>query len=221
MMPSDVARALRGRRIGRGKWMCKCPAHHEKTGSLSITDMGQGKTRLHCFAGCYQADVLRAVGLTWKDLRPDGDVGAEIKGRLADEGNLERLDRDFGLALWLLAIDHEKKRYWRAAAKRIGTERRELRDQMYPEEKRARDFQERVRKVGWDGIWGEFMESESGHALDRQYGRRDGVHTARESTGTSAGEVRRLGVRHRAPELLHGGLQTRGQDDQRDGRDLG
>lgn len=209
MIPADVARALRGRRIGRGKWMAKCPAHHEKTGSLSITDMGHGKTRLHCFGSCDQRDVLRAVGLTWKDLRPDGDIAPEIKGRLANENRLERLDRDFGLALWLLAIDTDKHRYWRAAAKRIGTERRELRDQMYPEKKLAREFQERVKRVGWDEIWNEFW---------RQH---DGIDPSAASTGTGEGEVRAVGLRHRTPELLHGGLQARGQDDQRDGQDLG
>lgn len=167
--------------------MAKCPVHREKTGSLSITDMGQGKTRLHCFAGCFQVDVLRAVGLNWKDLRPDGEVGAEIKGRLGDEAKLEKLDRQWGTA-WMMCCHHSggypefwkglasiiviaeipeafkskpvSLAYWRAVARRIGTERRELRDRMYPEEKRAREFQEKVRRVGWDAIWDEYWRSE-------------------------------------------------------------
>src|SRR5882672_11701867 len=87
--PSEIARLLRGRRSGRGKWMAKCPAHREKTGSLSITDMGQGNTRLNCFGGCNQADVIKAAGLTWRDLKPGGVMTPEIRGRLADERKLE------------------------------------------------------------------------------------------------------------------------------------
>jgi len=48
--------------------MAKCPAHRERTPSLSITQMPDG-IRLHCFAGCAQKDVLDALGLTWDDLR--------------------------------------------------------------------------------------------------------------------------------------------------------
>lgn len=77
MTTAEVARALRARRIGRGKYMTHCPAHRERTGSLSITDMGAGNTRLHCFGGCAQADVLRAAGLAWKDLRPGAKIDAK------------------------------------------------------------------------------------------------------------------------------------------------
>lgn len=102
--------------------MAKCPVHREKTGSLSITDMGQGKTRLHCFGGCVQADVLRAVGLNWKDLRPDGAVSTEIKGRLADEEKLERLEQRYGIMRWLTVAEPEKRRYWEAAMRRVMAE---------------------------------------------------------------------------------------------------
>ena len=67
----QVAKTLHGRRYATGKWFAKCPAHRERTGSLSITDMGGGRTRLHCFAGCAQKDVLEALGLTWRDLTED------------------------------------------------------------------------------------------------------------------------------------------------------
>ena len=51
-------------RLG-GRWtanggMCRCPAHDDRTPSLSVR---VGRTRLlfHCFAGCAAADVLRAL----------------------------------------------------------------------------------------------------------------------------------------------------------------
>ncbi len=50
-----------------GQWICKCPAHDDSHPSLWLTQK-DGKTLLHCLAGCSQQDViaaLRARGL-WK-----------------------------------------------------------------------------------------------------------------------------------------------------------
>lgn len=55
---------------GPGRWHARCPAHADKSPSLSIRDDGD-KVLLHCFAGCDPSDVLTAVGLDWKDLYPD------------------------------------------------------------------------------------------------------------------------------------------------------
>jgi len=52
-------------------WTVCCPAHDDKTPSLSITPEG-GRVLLHCFAGCEPLAVLRALGLTWRDLFDDG-----------------------------------------------------------------------------------------------------------------------------------------------------
>lgn len=135
--------------------MGKCPAHHEKTGSLSITDMGYGKTRLHCFGGCDQRDVLRAVGLTWTDLRPDGDVGAEIKGRLADEQKLEKLQRQYSVMQWLAVVEPEKRRYWAAAMRRVLAELEPLYWEVMPDMERVEKMTEfemkdyRNKRLDW------------------------------------------------------------------------
>jgi len=55
---------------GNGKWIARCPAHQDKSPSLSIADTGT-RTLIHCFAGCEAADVLAAVGLGWRDLYRD------------------------------------------------------------------------------------------------------------------------------------------------------
>lgn len=78
MTAEQISRMLRGRRYAKGKYMARCPAHGEKTGSLSITDMGGGNVRLHCFAGCPQKAVLGAIGLTWRDLKPEGKIDPVI-----------------------------------------------------------------------------------------------------------------------------------------------
>ncbi|WP_419957076.1 DUF7146 domain-containing protein [Qipengyuania vulgaris] len=43
--------------------MCRCPAHRDSTPSLSIRQ-GQHGILVHCFAGCQNEDVLRAISRT-------------------------------------------------------------------------------------------------------------------------------------------------------------
>ncbi|NCA71677.1 MAG: DNA primase [Sphingobacteriia bacterium] len=58
------------RQVGTDRWMARCPAHDDKSPSLSVRADGD-KVLVHCFAGCSSDDVLTAVGLTWKDLYRD------------------------------------------------------------------------------------------------------------------------------------------------------
>jgi len=51
-------------RLG-GRWtaiggMCRCPAHDDRTPSLSVRP-GRTRLLLHCFAGCTAADILKAL----------------------------------------------------------------------------------------------------------------------------------------------------------------
>ena len=54
----------------RQSWMARCPAHDDKAPSLSIRQLDDGFWLVHCFGGCETADVLSAIGLTFKDLFP-------------------------------------------------------------------------------------------------------------------------------------------------------
>ena len=60
--------------VGQGRWMARCPAHDDKSPSLSIRETGDGRVLVHCFAGCTATEVLDAVGLSLSDLfeRPIG-----------------------------------------------------------------------------------------------------------------------------------------------------
>ena len=58
------------RQTGPGQWLARCPAHDDKQPSLSMRDLPDGRTLIHCFAGCAAADVLHAVGLDFDDLHP-------------------------------------------------------------------------------------------------------------------------------------------------------
>jgi hypothetical protein len=44
----------------QGKGMCCCPAHDDRTPSLSVT-LGRKAILFHCFAGCSNEDVIAAL----------------------------------------------------------------------------------------------------------------------------------------------------------------
>ena len=61
---ADLARALSGQRNGRG-WMACCPAHDDRTPSLSIADGAEGRILLTCFAGCTWETTDREALEAW------------------------------------------------------------------------------------------------------------------------------------------------------------
>jgi hypothetical protein len=58
---AEIAHALGARRVGQNRWMARCPAHRERTPSLSIAEGRDGRALVHCFAGCEQIDVIAAL----------------------------------------------------------------------------------------------------------------------------------------------------------------
>lgn len=56
------------RKAGSG-WSARCPAHDDRSASLSVTQAGD-RVLIHCFAGCRPDDVLTAIGLTWANIMP-------------------------------------------------------------------------------------------------------------------------------------------------------
>jgi DNA-binding transcriptional ArsR family regulator len=61
-----VAKLKRVRRTTNG-WQCRCPAHDDRTPSLSVAE-GVCGVVFHCHAGCTPEDVLGAMGLEWWQL---------------------------------------------------------------------------------------------------------------------------------------------------------
>ena len=60
MSAAATAAALGGRKVGGG-WMARCPAHDDRTPSLSIRDADDGKVLVRCHAGCEQEQVIDAL----------------------------------------------------------------------------------------------------------------------------------------------------------------
>ena len=51
-----------------GQYLACCPAHEDKSPSLSIKEVDGGRVLVYCFAGCSAAEVCASVGLELRDL---------------------------------------------------------------------------------------------------------------------------------------------------------
>jgi len=74
------------RKSGRG-WVARCPAHEDRSPSLSICDGDDGRVLLlHCFAGCSAADIVAAIGLELADLfdRPREQLTPQRRAEVRD-----------------------------------------------------------------------------------------------------------------------------------------
>ena len=70
-MVRRVLEKLRGVKVERaGQWQACCPAHEDRTPSLSVGVGADGKVLIHCQAGCATEAVLGALGLTPADMFP-------------------------------------------------------------------------------------------------------------------------------------------------------
>lgn len=66
-----VSRLEKVRRTGRGTWIACCPAHEDRTPSMTIREADDGRILLHCFAGCDVSAITGAVGVELHELFPD------------------------------------------------------------------------------------------------------------------------------------------------------
>lgn len=54
----------------KGRWTACCPAHGDKSPSLAITMLDDGRILLKCFSGCSAYEVVSSVGMEMTDLFP-------------------------------------------------------------------------------------------------------------------------------------------------------
>ena len=109
-------------RSSPNSFKAKCPAHDDGKPSLAITDLGN-KWVLHCWAGCSNADILAALGLTWSALFSDTDklrkqVGPTSAEKLSViEHELRCVETGLARAAAGQALSNTDKQRLRAAAK--------------------------------------------------------------------------------------------------------
>lgn len=84
MTIDELLNRLDGVRRGTTGWLAKCPAHEDRSPSLSIADR-DGVILMRCFAGCELVDITSALGIRPADLfppRPElGEHGSRQQGR--------------------------------------------------------------------------------------------------------------------------------------------
>lgn len=94
-----LSRLNRVKQTGRGRWVACCPAHEDKNPSLAITETDDGKTLIHCFAGCSVYDVLFSVDLKVNDLFPGSS------GMLRNALKTERMPFSYADALRCISFE--------------------------------------------------------------------------------------------------------------------
>lgn len=69
-----LSRLDKVRKVAPGKWCASCPTREDKSPSLSIRELDDGRVLLHDFGGDDVESILAAVGLTFEDLYPPNPV---------------------------------------------------------------------------------------------------------------------------------------------------
>lgn len=102
MTAETIAKALGGRKAGGG-WAARCPAHDDRTPSLSIRDADDNKVLVRCHAGCDQERVIAALrtrGL-WPEYSPRPFSRPALRFIANDRPNRDDARRsEVALAIW-------------------------------------------------------------------------------------------------------------------------
>ena len=64
----ELVRQLKAKNTDDRQWEACCPAHEDKTASLSLKLADDQKILMYCHAGCETESILAALGLEMKDL---------------------------------------------------------------------------------------------------------------------------------------------------------
>jgi hypothetical protein len=63
------------------QWSARCPAHDDRSPSLSVRETAEGLVLMHCFGGCSAAEVLASIGLEASSLFPKSPGGRPLERR--------------------------------------------------------------------------------------------------------------------------------------------
>lgn len=79
MIDNLISRLRKVKKTGSGQFIACCPAHDDRSPSLSIREVDDGRVLLNCLAGCATEDVLGAVGLDFSDIAPEKPIYHKAK----------------------------------------------------------------------------------------------------------------------------------------------
>ena len=96
------------RENGRQQYLARCPAHDDKSPSLSIRELDD-RLLIHCFAGCDASEVMGSIGLSLGDLYEQRDYQKHIRirDRWDPVGLLKLLEKEARIVLMAATDIHE------------------------------------------------------------------------------------------------------------------
>jgi hypothetical protein len=98
----EIAARLNAAPSGDGNWTARCPAHDDRSPSLSVAEGRKGRVLLFCHAGCEIDAIVQALAIEIRDLFGDDlpascspevrhkPTTAELRAALCDEAELYR-----------------------------------------------------------------------------------------------------------------------------------
>jgi len=109
-MTAEVfADQVQAQRIGAGRWKARCPAHNDRSPSLSIRAGDDGRVLVLCRAGCALDSILSALKLARRDLfagpPPSPQQANALRASLEARQEAARAERKARLA----ALDRVEK----------------------------------------------------------------------------------------------------------------
>jgi hypothetical protein len=107
-----ISRLESVKRTGPSRWIARCPAHDDRSPSLSVRELDDGRVLVHDFAGCAVEEILASVGLTFDALYPERAVGDHVQRerRSFNAHDVLACIAHEALIVALLAADMHKKR---------------------------------------------------------------------------------------------------------------
>lgn len=66
-----LSRVDKARKTGPESWIACCPAHEDRSPSMTLREADDGRILMHCFAGCSVESILGSIGLDFDALFPD------------------------------------------------------------------------------------------------------------------------------------------------------
>jgi hypothetical protein len=105
-----LARLEKVKQTGKETYIACCPSHDDRTPSLSIRGLPDGRILIHCFSGCDVYSILSSIGLEITDLFPHS------------LGEYKKITKPFPAADVLAAVGFECLIVINSATKLIGGE---------------------------------------------------------------------------------------------------
>lgn len=120
MAANDLLQFLKKiRRTGANQWTACCPAHIDKSPSLAIRELDDGRVLIKCFGGCSADDILGSLGLEFDVLYPPRAFDAKRETRPFSAADVLRCIAKESLVVAAHANEMRKRNLTESEIKRV------------------------------------------------------------------------------------------------------